>query len=436
MANQVTLRSPHLSRVEGHGAVTLLIENGKLKKVEVNVTEGNRFFEPLARGHHFSEVFHRASRICAICSVSHHLASIRACEDAFRYTPSANTNLFRHILHYGEVMESHLLHIFVMALPDFFGYPSIVEFAREHPDEATAGLGLKALANKIMEIVGGSAIHPCAPIVGGFTSYPRRAQLEELKRDCTQALVTAQELADFLGTIEIPANKGQKNIFAALLPEEGGFGFLGSEIVTSNGKKFPLRDYRKHLAEEVVPYTRGKQVRLDGETFCVGALARVAIFYDGLTPRAKEVAKRLKIMENLDNVLYMTPAQMVETVFVLEKLLDMLDKALTDGDLTEKPVEPKAKAATGVGAVEAPRGLLIHEYTFDKAGLVTAGNLVNPTTMNQLHMEQALRNALEPMVAQGVESAKIKFASEMLVRAYDPCLSCCVHLIDLRKTSR
>jgi sulfhydrogenase subunit alpha len=432
MAKQVTLRSPHLSRVEGHGGITLLIEGSKLKKVEVNITEGNRFFEPLARGYHFREVFHRASRICAICSVSHHLASIRACEDAFGYTPSDNTNLFRHILHYGEVMESNLLHIFVLALPDFFACASILEFAREHRNIATAGLGLKALANKIMEIVGGRAIHPCAPIVGGFTSFPQRSQLQELKRDCAQGLATAQELVDFLATIEMPANGGKKNLFVALQPKEGGFGFLGSEIVTSQGAKFPVRDYRKHLTEEVVAHSRSKQVRLDDEPFCVGALARVAIFHDGLTPQAKAAVQKLRIMENQDNVFYITPAQMVETVFALERLLDMLDKALADGDLTEKPVEPKPKAGIGVGAVEAPRGLLIHEYTFDKAGLVTAGNMVNPTTINQLHIEQSLRYALEPMVAQGEPADKIKFAGEMLMRAYDPCLSCSVHIIDLR----
>jgi sulfhydrogenase subunit alpha len=283
------ITSPHLSRVEGHGGITLSIKDDKLSNVEVNITEGYRFFEPLVRTHKFDEVHYRTSRICAICSVSHTLASVRAVEDAIGYEPSDITKLFRHILHYGELIESNALHVFALALPDFLGYPSVIHMAKNHRDKVNKGLQIKKLGNTIMEVVGGRAIHPCTVLTGGFSSFPAKSELRGIKKECMEYLDVMLDISDWFGALDIPPLKGDVPIFCALRPERGGFDFLGDVIVTSDGVEFSSGEYRKHISEEVMPYTTAKQVKLDGEPFNVGALARVSIFNKGLTETSREV---------------------------------------------------------------------------------------------------------------------------------------------------
>ncbi|MEK7994002.1 MAG: nickel-dependent hydrogenase large subunit, partial [Planctomycetota bacterium] len=183
-----------ICRVEGHGGITVNIEDDRVTEVKMDVFEGTRFFEPLVVGRTYDEVAPILMRICAICSGTHTVASLMAVENALGVTVSEQTRLLRDLLVQGGNIESHALHLFCLVLPDFLNYPSAVALASDYPAEVKMGLELKRLGNTIQETIGGRAIHPVNAVVGGFGRLPTSEQLldlkEQLERGLEQSRVT------------------------------------------------------------------------------------------------------------------------------------------------------------------------------------------------------------------------------------------------------
>jgi len=234
----------HICRVEGHGGITVNIKDGKVAEVNMDIFEGSRFFEPLVVGRVYDEVAPILMRICAICSAAHTVASLMAVENAFDITVSPQTRLLRELLVHGGNIESHALHLFCLAVPDFMNYPSAIALASDYPEEVKMGLELKKLGNIIQEAIGGRAIHPVNAVIGGFGKLPTKEQLldlkEHLKRGLDQSLVTI----DLVSGLQVPDFCISPNVYAALSSNGSGYSLLGDKIVLSTGDTEDISMYK------------------------------------------------------------------------------------------------------------------------------------------------------------------------------------------------
>ena len=416
-------------RVEGHGGITVSIQNGKVSEVKFDIFEGSRFFEPLLKGRPYDEIASITSRICAICSFGHTLASVQATEDAFGVKVSPQTEKLRDLMIQAEMIESHSLHLFCLVLPDLLGYPSAIHMAADHKDKVVMGLGLKKLGNTMREILGGRAIHPCNAIVGGFGKLPAPDALAALQDPLKKALDDSMKAVDLFASLENPNYAESPTIYAALDSPGGIYGYFGKDILVSTGERLDIHDYRKLTNEKTVSHSHAKHSLFSGNPYMTGSLARLILNEKKLQGRAKEAQKKLRLKLPSDNIFDNNLAQAVELVFSLERSLGIIGEFLREGPREEKLPEIKPRAGRGVGAVEVPRGTLYHSYSYDEQGRILEADIITPTAQNLANAEKDFRAAVERLPNEPQESMAFKL--EMVARAYDPCISCSVHLIAL-----
>lgn len=420
----------HLGRVEGHGGIHVEIEGGKITKVNMDIYEGSRFYEELIVGKHYEEVAGIVSRICAICSADHLLASQMATEKAFGVEVSRQTYLLRGLLLHGSMIESHALHVYALALPDLLGFDGVLAMASQYPREVSIALGLKKLGNTIQEIVGGRAIHAINPVLGGFGLVPTTQQLIELKEQLQKGLDDALLTVDlYESLLPLPDFADSPTVYTALEPREPRYSYLGDIIQTSLGDRFPVEDYRKVCHERVVSHSTAKQSLFANKPFMTGSLARLNLNHQQIRGKAREVMERLLPELPTTNILHNNTAQLIELIHSIERSLVLIDYLLEEGIKQEDPVKIEPRAGRGVGAIEVPRGTLFHAYTYDETGHIVDADVITPTAQNLANAEKDLRTAVEHLMAADEE--QLRLSLEMVARAYDPCISCAVHLVDL-----
>jgi sulfhydrogenase subunit alpha len=428
-----TIRIEHLGRVEGHGGVTAVLDGDSVSEVRFDVLEGARLVEALVRGRRFEDVSQTLSRICAICSVAHSLTSIKATERAFDVQVTPQTELLRDLMFRGENIESHALHVFLLALPDYLGYPSATAMAGDHGDAVRMALRLKQLGNSIQETIGGRAVHPVNAVVGGFGRLPSVDQLITLRRDLVAGISDCRLAIDLLATLPAADLCHAETVYAALAaPADYGY-YLGSEItVVANGTwtTIPVEDYLSFSNEKAVPHSHAKHSSFGGRPFMVGALARLTINQARLGARSAEIMKKLGLVLPSANPMDNNKAQAVELEADIHRALEIVERLLDDGIGEEPPVAVRPRAGTGTAVTEAPRGLLIHSYRYDNEGKVVSADVITPTALNAASIEHHLRRSIEQ--AQDRRTAELTRRLEMIVRAYDPCISCSVHLVRKR----
>jgi sulfhydrogenase subunit alpha len=418
-----------ICRVEGHGGITVNIEDGQVAEVKMDVFEGTRFFEPLVVGRTYDEVAPILMRICAICSGTHTVASLMAVENALGVTMSEQTRLLRDLLVQGGSIESHALHLFCLVLPDFLNYPSAVALASDYPAEVKMGLELKRLGNAIQETIGGRAIHPVNAVVGGFGRLPTSEQLLDLKKQLERGLEQSQATFDLVSSLEMPNFCASPNTYAALSGNGGGYSLFGDKIALSAGDTKEIGAYKDICNEKVVPHSHAKHSRYKDRPFMVGALARVVLNGKKLSGQAAKASEKLDWELLSGNSLSNNAAQAVELIYSIERSIEIIDELLARGIKQEKPLRITAGAGTGTGAVEAPRGTLYHSYSFDKSGRLAEADVITPTAQNLANIEKDLRVSVQNLIDEPRESIAPKL--EMVVRAYDPCISCAVHLVEV-----
>lgn len=419
----------HICRVEGHGGITVGIKDGRVSEVNMDIFEGPRFFEPLVVGRAYDEVSPILMRICAICSGTHTVASLRAVESAFGVTVSRQTHLLRDLLVQGGNIQSHALHLFCLSIPDFLNYPSAIALASDHAQEVKMGLELKKLGNTIQEAIGGRAIHPVNATVGGFGRVPTRDMLFDLKEQLKRGLEQSLTTVDLVSGLQIPDFCVSPNIYAALSSNEHGYSLFGDKIALSTGDTKDIEAYKEICNEQVVSHSHAKQSRFKSKPFAVGAMARIILNGQKLSGEAKKAKVRLGLDAVSDNMLYNNAAQAIELIYSIERAIEIIDELLEVGIREEKPLKFRVQAGTGIGAVEAPRGTLYHSYSFDEAGRLIEADVITPTAQNLANIEKDLRVAVENLMDEPKELLSSKL--EMVVRAYDPCISCAVHLIEV-----
>ena len=416
-------------RVEGHGGIAVEIKDGKVVDVKMNIFEGPRFFESLVVGKTYDQVAPILMRICAICSATHTVASLMAVENAFGIEVTKQTRLLRDLLVQGGNIESHALHLFCLVIPDLMHHPSAVTLAADHPQEVKMGLELKKLGNTIQETIGGRAIHSVNAVVGGFGKIPGEEQLWDLREQLEEGLEQSLTTFQLLSSLDIPDLCVSPNIYAALSNGESGYSLFGDKIILSTGDKKQIGKYKDICCEMVVPHSHAKHSRYNNNPFMVGALARIALNGKKLSGQAREAQEKLGLDWFLGNPFHNNIAQAIELIYSIEKAIEIIDELLTAGLKREKPVEITTGPGAGTGAVEAPRGTLYHSYRFDEAGLLAEADVITPTAQNLANFEKDLRACAESSIHESNETITSKL--EMVVRAYDPCISCAVHLLEV-----
>jgi sulfhydrogenase subunit alpha len=341
--------------------------------------------------------------------------------------------LLRDLLSRGESIQSHALHLFCLAAPDYLDYPSVTALAADHPDAVKLGLRMKKLGNTIQETLGGRAVHPINAKLGGFGKLPSVESLVTLREALLQGVADSEATLKLLASLPPAEFCHTDTVFAALSsPVNHGY-YAGDEIiVSSNGHRqsVPAAAYRSLSNEQAVPGSHAKHSQFKGKPFMVGSLARLSVNTQGLTERARlamgELGLRLPSNNPMDN----NKAQAVELVHDVHYGLAMVDRLLREGIKQEGCVPVRPKAGTGTGVTEAPRGLLVHSYTYDEEGRITAADVITPTAFNAASIENHFRFTVEQSATKDVLVLRKKL--EMVARAYDPCISCSVHLLQRR----
>lgn len=416
----------HLARVEGHGGITVTLEGNEVARVEFDVFEGIRLFEGLVVGHRAEEVQGIVSRICAICSHAHSIVALEALENAFGVRVSEQTRSLRDLGMQGGNIESHALHVFALALPDFTGHDGLVDLARTAPDAVRLGLRLKKLGNTIQEVVGGRAVHPVNYVLGGFGRLPDDEALDALRRSIARGLEDCRRMIDFLEGVPWPRFVEEPIRSAALVPDGDAFLF-GDRIRFSDGAEFPVADYREVTREYAVQHSHAKHSPLGGTPYMVGALPRLTLGGDRVGGLAREAWERLGLTTPSSNVIDNNLAQAVELVRSVERADVLVRDFLRRGLDPAPPVSCQVKAGRGVAAVEAPRGMLFHAYEVGADGRITGADVITPTCQNLLDAERQLRATVRDRGTAG--EAELRHRLEMVGRAYDPCISCAVHVV-------
>ena len=414
----------HLARVEGHGNIKVRVTNGQLADARWEVVETPRFFEVMLKGKHYTTAGILTARICGICSIGHCLASVRATENAFGITVPESAARLRLLAKHGETLQSHILHLFFLAAPDFLGLPSAIPLKDLKPEVFGLAARLKGLGNRICDVVAGRTTHPVSIQVGGMAKMPDKHVLIDLKSQLERAGDDLNATVELFSTLDIPDFERETEFVS--LKGEKDYPFIGGRLLSSDGVERPESGYREMTNEYVTENNTTKWCKLSRESLAVGALARVNNNYHRLHPKARATAVRFELAPVCHNPFMHNIAQLVECVHVVYDSMKLIDAIVAAGPAeTMAPVTPRA--GKGAAAVEVPRGILYHEYEYDDQGRIVRADCVIPTTQNNANIHLDLAALVKQFAVEGMTDEKLELLSCMLVRAYDPCISCSVH---------
>lgn len=415
----------HLTRVEGHGNIKVRVTDGKLVEARWDIVETPRFFEVMLKGKHYTAAGILTARICGICSIGHCLASVRATENAFGVTIPEVASKLRLLAKHGETLQSHTLHLFFLAAPDFLGLPSAIPLKDINPEVFGIAARLKGLANRLCDVVAGRTTHPVSIQVGGMAKMPDIRVLKELKAALENSVDDLNATVDLFATLEIPQFERETEFVS--LKGEREYAFIGGRLLSTDGVERPESEYRAMTNEYVTEANTSKWCKLSRESFAVGALARINNNFHRLHPKARTVAAKFDLAPICYNPFMCNIAQLVECVHVVYDSIRIIDELL-DSNPAETKVEVTPRAGRGVGAVEVPRGVLYHDYEYGDDGRVVRANCVIPTTQNNANIHHDLPELVEQCVDdEDMTDEKLELLCSMLVRSYDPCISCSVH---------
>jgi len=434
MSKTINIAVHHLTRVEGHGNIAVNVQSGKIEKCEWQVPEAPRFFEAMVRGRHYSEVARITSRICGICSIGHTLASLKATEAALGIQVTPQTFQLRELMKHAENFDSHVLHVYFLAAPDLLGAPSVFPLVQTHGEVVARALRLKRIAHEWGSLIAGRTTHPTKAVPGGFASLPTVKELEELR---AKLLAAVPDLEATLATVKalagaIPAFDRPTEYMA--LHSQKGYALYDGEIQTvlpdGDKKSYKVADYRKCTNEYMTSASTAKFTKNRLASYAAGALARFNNNHEQLLPEAKKAAAALGLKAICTNPYMNTVAQVVEIVQSFHESLAIVE-ALIKAGIKDEPLAQPTRFSKGAGATEVPRGILFHEYEYDKDGMCRSGNCIIPTNQNHANIQKDFEALVPKLLKEGADEKKMELSLEMLVRAYDPCISCSTHFLDV-----
>ena len=434
---EVRIQVPVLARVEGEGALDIELRGGRVERLALRIYEPPRLFEKFLEGREFRELPDMVARICGICPVAYQMSAVHAVEQAFAVTPGSWVRDMRRVLYCGEWLESHALHIHLLAAPDFLGCDSVVGLAQHYPEEVRRGLRLQEIGNALIRLLGGRSVHPVGVCAGGFYRAPSAAAVARLLPRLREALADVRALVAWTASLPLPTS--DQSFISVALRHGQEYPMNEGRIVSSAGLDIALDRYPEYFREQQVPhstalhalhYPQGVDSGQPGVPYLVGPLARLNLNWDRLPAEVREYARQQGIEFPGRDMFRSIIARAVEMHYALVEAIRILE-TYEPGVPPAAPVSPRS--ARGYGCTEAPRGLLWHRYDFDADGLVRAADIVPPTSQNQARIEQDLALSL---TGHGLEcdDDELRRYSETIVRNYDPCISCATHFLRLRVT--
>jgi coenzyme F420-reducing hydrogenase alpha subunit len=427
MTTDVNLHVEHLTRVEGHGDIILNVKQGRVEKVQWNVTEAPRLFEAFVQGKAYDQVAQIVSRICGICSIGHTIASLKATEAALGVSISDQSRDLRKLALHAENMQSHILHLGYLVVPDLFGVGSVLPLLQTHLEAVKTVIELHRVANQLSDLICGRTTHPVNLVPGGLWKTPSERQLLEARERLVQLENANTKIGELIlsKTNNLPDFTRETEYIALKSEEE--YALYEGVIGSSDTGTHSVSEYRKIANEFVVPQSTAKYTKHARESYMVGALSRFNLNSEKLSPKAKAWAERLVLKPVNINPFMNNVAQFVEFVHSCEDSISIIDSLIARGLRNEKRPKVKPKAGRGVGAVEVPRGILFHEYAYDDNGVCKEANCIIPTNQNHNNIQKDLEVFAPTLLENSKEEIQLKL--EMLVRAYDPCISCSTHLV-------
>ena len=418
-----TIKVDYLARVEGEGALKVVVRNGIIESAELSIFEPPRFFEAFLRGRAFSEAPDITARICGICPVAYQMSAVHAMENALGVMIPGPLRDLRRLIYCGEWIESHALHIYMLHAPDFLGYDGAIDMAREHGDVVRRGLALKKAGNEIISLLGGREIHPINVRVGGFYRTPRRRELAPLTEQLKLAREAALETVRWTAAFEFPDRERDYEFLALRHPDE--YPFNEGRIVSNRGLDILSAAYDDHFEEIHVERSTALHSRIRGRgSYLCGPLARYNLNFDRLSPTAQQAAREAGLTTTCTNPYRSIIVRAVEVLYACDEALRIID-AYEELDRPCVPVVPR----TGVGyaATEAPRGLLYHRYRLEADGTIADARIVPPTSQNQTSIEDDLKGFIGGFL--DLSDEQLRHRCEQTVRNYDPCISCSAHFL-------
>ncbi len=419
-----TVSAEGVARVEGEGSLRVVVHDGAVSEVSLDIFEPPRYFEAMLVGRHFSEAPDITARICGICPVAYQLTACAAMEDAAGIVVGDRVRLLRRLLYCGEWIQSHALHVYLLHAPDFLGCQDAVELAERDPSVIERGLALKRTGNLIMETVGGRAVHPVNVRVGGFYSAPEPAALAALVGPLERALEAALATVSWVAGFDFPDVTGSYRFVA--LRQEGQYAIDGGRPGSSDGLDVTPRHFAVLSVEEQVARSTALHARLDGRSYLTGPLARYALNSPRLPEVVQESARAAGLGDTCMNPFQSIVVRALETVFACDEALRLIARYEPPSPAADVVV---ARAGIGTGVTEAPRGLLLHQYEIDGDGTIVRARIMPPTSQNQLTIEEDLRRVVEGGL--DLSDDDLQWRCEQAVRNHDPCISCAAHFLDL-----
>lgn len=421
----VAIHVPVLARVEGEGALDLRIEQGDIAELRLRIFEPPRFFEKFLEGRHYTEIPDMVARICGICPVAYQVTAAQALEDLFGVELDPWARAMRRVFYCGEWIQSHSLHIHLLAAPDFFGCGNAIELARIAPDEVRRGLRIQGLGNELMDLFGARSVHPVGVRIGGFHGAPSLARIRDMRDKLRAALPEAEALIRWAAAIPVPQDD---QVFVSVATRHpADYAIERGDIGASDGLRIGADAFDTHFIERHEPHSTALFSTYHQQPYLVGPLARLNLNHAYLPGAIRALLADIGFVLPSRNLFHSLLARAVEIWLALYEALRLLDGYRVP-DSPWVPATPRAGVA--IGCTEAPRGLLWHRYEMDDAGCVVNARIVPPTSQNQGRIEEDLRLSLLNFGLDHPDDA-LRLHCEKVIRNYDPCISCATHFLRL-----
>lgn len=426
-SRRIRIDVPALTRVEGEGSLRLEVRDGQLHELGLSIFEPPRYFEKFLEGREAEEVVDIVARICGICPVAYQMSALNALESLSNDSLGHWVQQMRRVFYCGEWLQSHALHIHLLALPDFLGFDNAIAMAERHPNEVKRGLQLQGLGNSLIRLFGGRSVHPVGARLGGFHHAPAAEDVRALVASLQQAQSDAAELTRFCARLPLPEDP--QTFISVALHHTDCYAIESGSLRTSTGLELTADQFEQHFRETHKPDSTALWSDFNGEPYLTGPLARLNLNYSQLPPFLQQRLNEIGLSLPCSNMFMSLIARALEIELVIAEAIRLLQDYMHPAS----PFTPLTlQAGSGYGMSEAPRGLLWHRYELDDKGLIQTARIVPPTSQNQARIEADLHRSLTAFGLDNDEDA-LRLRAEQVIRNYDPCISCATHFLTLEK---
>ena len=416
------IRIDHIAKIEGHASFTADIVSGDIRAAKIKIEEGARLFEGIMKDRKDEEIPEIGSRICGVCPVAHNFAGFKAIESAYKIEIKEPALSLRKLMATGQLINSHALHLFFFSLSDFFGMKSDLQLINAYPEKTHDAVKIRDIGNRLVETIGGRSIHPLTPCIGGIRKTPDLNELNQLLNDCRNNLELTVQLGEFFINLKYP-DFYRKTTFVSLYnPDE--YAIYDGKI-SIDGKIMESKEFFSQIKEVQEQDKVAKRAYFKDKGYMVGALARLNNHREQLNSQAKKLLEESKLEFPCYNPFYNIMSQAIELVHCFEEAIKILDNLLKQKMDVSEAIIPN-RTGEGLGVFEAPRGLLFYGVKI-KDGIVKNINIITPTNQNLTNLEADLEEFERLGGFKKLNHKEKEDKIKMLIRAYDPCVTCAVH---------